>query len=73
MTIMIQRAKVLIIIRNKAMGQLVSNVILQSGYATNCVNNARQAQSVFSREKFAAVIMDANLPNAQSADQSGSV
>lgn len=63
-----KRPRILVIDRDRAMGELISDVLLQNGYAVTCVPSTKEGWQVFCENNFAVVIMDLKLPNTESVD-----
>ncbi|MDP3143477.1 MAG: HD domain-containing protein [Candidatus Omnitrophota bacterium] len=58
--------RILVVERSKPTRDLVSDVLLQEGYLVCCARSAKEGWKAFSKDNFAVVIMNLNLPQAVS-------
>jgi len=58
--------RILVMETDRAMRELISDVLLQDGYRVNCVHSAKEGLRIFSKENFDAVIMNLKLPRCDS-------
>jgi putative two-component system response regulator len=63
-----KRNKILVIDHDRAMGELISDVLLQAGYAVTCVPTSKEGCQVFAEDNFDVVILDSKISNGQSLE-----